>query len=59
MPVLIILAILAIYGIIHLIDVLTPSAKAHDKKTLDEISSRMIGKSQSECRKILKEYRKK
>ena len=59
MPVLIILAILAIWGIINLKDALTPPAKPYDKKTLDEISKKMIGKNQAECRKILKQYRKK
>lgn len=40
MPVLIILAILAIWGIINLKDALTPPAKPYDKKTLDEISKK-------------------
>ena len=57
MPVLILLGIFTVYGVYSVIDAATPSAKEHDKKKLDRITDEMIGKSQSECRKILKKYR--
>lgn len=57
MPILIILGILAIYGVYGVYTKLTTSTTIHDKATRDKIGREMTGKSQAECRKILKKYR--
>ncbi len=56
MPVLILLGILAAYGVHSAVDAATPPTN-HSKNVIEKMSDEMVGKSRKECRKILRKYR--
>lgn len=58
MHLLILIGILVIIAIVKICECAGSKAPAYDKETLDAISKEMTGKSQQECAKILKKYRK-
>lgn len=57
MPLLFVLGALSVFGLISYVkDGGTPS-KAHTPEEIERMSKEMVGKSKSECRKILNKYR--
>lgn len=57
MPILIILGIFAGYGAVSFVQSCKSDSKPRNKAQSDLIADQMIGKSKSECRKILRQYR--
>lgn len=57
MPLLIIIGILIIYGVYHIYMEVTRKKTAYTKSELDNMLKDMRGKSESECRKILRKYK--
>ena len=58
MPIIVLIAVLAIYGAANIHDTSAKNKKAFTEKELDRMLNEMIGKSKKECRKIIKRYRK-
>lgn len=58
MPVIIILGILFVWFVIDVYEIATTSKHEFTPEELEQMSRDMCGKSQKECAKILKKYRK-
>ena len=58
MPIIIILGILLVWFIIWLKDKLTPPCRAFTSDEIRRMNSEMVGKSPSECRRIIRRYNK-
>ena len=58
MPIIILVAALAVYGAANVHDTTTKNKKPFTSNELDDMLGQMIGKSKKECRKILRKYRK-
>lgn len=59
MPLLIVLGLLAGYGSYRFVNFCKTEAKPKSNSQLENMTNEMIGKSKSECRKILRKYRQK
>lgn len=59
MPLLIVLGVLAGYGSYRFVNFCKTEAKPKSNSQLENMTNEMIGKSKSECRKILRKYRQK
>jgi len=57
MPLLIVLGLLAGYGSYRFVNFCKTEAKPKSNNQLENMTNEMIGKSKSECRKILRKYR--
>lgn len=57
MPLLIVLGLLAGYGSYRFVTSCKTEAKPKSNNQLENMTNEMIGKSKSECRKILRKYR--
>lgn len=57
MPLLIVLGLLAGYGSYKFVTSCKTEAKPKSNSQLENMANEMIGKSKSECRKILRKYR--
>lgn len=57
MPLLIVLGLLASYGSYRFVTSCKTEAKPKSNSQLENMTNEMIGKSKSECRKILRKYR--
>lgn len=57
MPLLIVLGLLAGYGSYRFATSCKTEAKPKSNSQLENMTNEMIGKSKSECRKILRKYR--
>ena len=57
MPILIICGILAGCGVVGFVNSCKTNAKPKSKTQSEYIADQMIGKSKSECKKILRRYR--
>jgi hypothetical protein len=57
MPFLIVLGILAGYGIYGFTNSCKTDTKPKSKNQIENMTNEMIGKSKKECRKILRKYR--
>jgi len=58
MPILIIIGILSVWLVIWLKDKLTPPCRAFTPEEIKRMSSEMVGKSKSECNRIIQRYNK-
>lgn len=58
MPIIIIFVILAVWFIIWIKDKLTPPCRAFTPDEIRRMNSEMVGKSPSECKKIIQRYNK-
>lgn len=59
MPLLILIGMLAIYGVCYIKDHSRVNKRPFTKDELDDISRQIMGKSQKEARRIIEEYHKK
>ena len=59
MPILIILGILVIWAIIGIKDKMTPHCRAFTPEEIKQMNSEMVGKSKSECNRIIQKYNKR
>lgn len=57
MPVLILLGIFGVWGAVSLHESCAKQAPAYSSSEIEQIMSEMIGKSEKECRKILRQHR--
>lgn len=57
MPLLIVLGLLGSCGCYGLVTSSKPQAKPKSSSQIENMANEMIGKSKSECRKILRKYR--
>ena len=58
MPIIIILGILLVWFVIWLKGVLTPPCRAFTPVEIRRMNSEMVGKSPSQCNKIIQRYNK-
>lgn len=58
MPIIFLVAALAVYGAANVHDTTTKDKQPFTSNELDDMLGEMIGKSKRECRKILRKYRK-
>lgn len=57
MPLLIVLGLLVGCGVYGIAESSKPQAKPKSSSQIENMANEMIGKSKSECRKILRQYR--
>lgn len=57
MPLLIVLGLLVGCGVYGIAESSKPQAKPKSRSQIENMENEMIGKSKSECRKILRKYR--
>ena len=58
MPILIIIGILIVWFVIWLKDKLTPPCRPFTPDEIRQMNSEMVGKSKSECNRIIQKYNK-
>lgn len=58
MPIIIIIGILTVYGVWGVYNALTRNTKVYTKEELQQMSREMTGRTQSQCRAVLKKHKK-
>lgn len=57
MPAIILLGIFAVWGAVNLCENSTPNSRTYTSREMENLLGEMTGKSQRECRAILRKYR--